>query len=89
MIEKGKRVISTQGVDKEQDGFLPEGYAGFISTVTDEYIGVTLDRYIPWLNRNNQQGEWNNEIHIYAENIELYECSSLETLFWLFFKEEK
>jgi hypothetical protein len=88
MITKGQRVTVILEIEKFPNGSIPEGYHGFISTISDEYIGVTLDRFIPWLNVRNDLGEWKNEIHILADDLESYQCETLEELFWVFFEKE-
>lgn len=77
------RVTSILLIDKQFDGYLDPGYSGTVTHVSDEYIGVTLDQHISWLDPRN------NVIDIHSNDIEIEDCSCLEELFWKFFKEEK
>lgn len=80
-VTMNMRVVSVNIIDKGFDGYLNEDYRGTVTHVSDEFIGVTLDQHIQWLDR------WNNQIHTHKDEVESYECSCLEELFWQRFQE--
>lgn len=80
-VTKNMRVISIDIIDKGFDGCLDEGCIGTVTYVSDEFIGVTLDHRVQWLN------PWCNQIDTHRDEVELYNCSCLEELFWQRFQE--